>query len=602
MHKVFSTKPENSNIGSEKINDLLPKKAGRPSRGPGPFEQLSSVLHKAHKPSDPPLDALKNAHEKFEDPRSVADWILANPDKFKIYTLDDNVPDTAKDVSKYGFDAAAKELNSFVANNPELLKNATVNAISRTGSRTRSIGSDMGFGAKEKDPIRYVVQPEIKNIKGATSNMERALKIGESFLRDQHSDKPIVVDFIFSPQELAELERALDELEREELQHKKIFQDTKTNLNFGRNEDMSKNGWYAESDGTQKCYKDGKLHCDNGPAEVRPNGTQLFYKNGKLHRDGNLPAMVGVGGTKKYAVNGKYHRVGGEPAIIWSKSPYAKEWWVNGEIQKAVKRDGVIEHYAPGCNERDEARFHREDGPAVIFPNGREEFWLEGVQYPSRADWEYELTHLHNARQQRIQQLDKDLIDEDPIDEVTSSVSENSQTTTKKAEKTTKMNKPSFTDTLKANAASAGYRVAAKQSTKIVKNAILTIMRNKGADNGAIQGISSFLDTEFGEALVAFALGSGLHYVPHFSDDPRVQRLGEEMRIDGMATAGNAVIGEAMAHVLPALTQVLQNLPAADTGTSNVRVEETKDSSKLLEALEEENTQTEEVAPKVAKA
>ena len=152
------------------------------------------------------------------------------------------------------------------------------------------------------------------------------------------------------------------------------------------------------------------------------------------------------------------------------------------------------------------------------------------------------------------------------------------------------MSKPSFTEIVKANAVSAGYRVAGTQATNIIKNAILTVMRNKGADGGALQGISAFLDTEFGEALISFAVGSGLNYVPHFSDDPRVQRLGEEMRVGGMATAGNAVIGEAMAHVLPALTEVLKNLPSTDT--SNVRVLETNE-NKLADALLEEENEEE---------
>jgi hypothetical protein len=367
---------------------------------------------------------------------------------------------------------------------------------------------------------------------------------------------------------------------------------------FGRDREMAikKNGWLHEPDGTQKHYVDGKLHNDLGPAEIRPNGTELFYRNGKLHRDGNLPAMIGRGGTKKYAVNGKYHRVGGQPAIVWSKSPYAQEWWLNGEIKSVLKRDGTQEWYAPGATEREEGRLHREDGPAVVHPNGRQEFWLDGVQYRNQVAWEDALLHRNNSQEQI---LDRELIDEDPIDAY--ETTETTQVSRKKEKK--KMNKPSFTEMLKQNAADAGYRVAATQSTNIVKNAVLTVMRNKGADDGAVAGFAKFLDTEFGAALISFALGAGLNYVPHLSDDPRVARLAEEMRINGMATAGNAVIGEAMAHVLPALTQVLQNLPAVEENASNVRVieAESRSDNRLAETLEEEESEA-TATPKTMKA
>ena len=364
----------------------------------------------------------------------------------------------------------------------------------------------------------------------------------------------------------------------------------------------AKSGWITEPDGTSKHYKNGVLHADGDqPAETRPNGTHLFYKNGSLHRDGNLPAMVGVRGTAKFAVDGKYHRLGGLPAITWSKGPYRHEYWVNGEIQKAVKKDGTQEWFASGCVDRDEAILHRTDGPAVIHPNNREEFWINGNQFNSREQWLGALTRLNDIKEEA---LDQELIDEDPVDEI---YAEEAPATVKdsKTKKEKTMNKPSFTETLKANAVSAGYRVAGTQLTATVKGAILTVMRNKGADGGAIQAFSAFLDTEFGAAMISFMIGSGLPYVPHFGEDPRVQRLATELQVGGMATAGNAIIGEAMQHVLPAITQILQSLPAADgETTSNVRVIEAKDQGKLVEALEteEEESTTEETSTKTMNA
>lgn len=457
-----------------------------------------------------------------------------------------------------------------------------------------------------------------KDIENLYENIDRSVETSKKNSIppvNKHSNPLPGFKVILNKDDLRALEQMLIDMETEEAMRKranpgftrdlnatgnidKNYQQHKQpsleNTNFLTERDnfmsRTKEGWFTEPDGTQKHYKNGKLHRENGPAEVRLNGTQLYYRNGKLHRDGGQPAMIGAGGTTKYALNGKYHRLGGLPAITWSKSPYRQEWWENGEIKRALKKDGTQEWYAPGSTEREEAILHRTDGPALIHPNGKEEFWLDGNNYRSREEWEVALNRLNNMREAA---LDRELIDEDPIE------ADEFETKSSKKE-TTQMTKPSFTEILKQNAADAGYRVAATQSTNIVKNAILTVMRNKGADDGAIAGFSKFLDTEFGAALISFALGSGLHYVPHFGDDPRVQRLAEEMRVNGMATAGNAVIGEAMAHVLPALTEVLQKLPAVEN-SNNVRVEEARD-SKLAEALEEETAEEEEVSSKTMHA
>lgn len=401
-------------------------------------------------------------------------------------------------------------------------------------------------------------------------------------------------DVLVTPEDLGALERLLA-LEADGFAAPNTFD----KAYFGRNLDMNmdKNGWVTEADGTRKHYANGKLHNEIGqPAEIRPNNTRVFYKNGKLHRDGGEPAMIASGGTTKFAVDGKYHRVGGEPAITWSKGPYRREWWVDGQIQRAERKDGTIEWYAPGCKDRDTAIHHRVDGAAIEFPNGMKEYWLNGLKFRSRLDWEAALLQRDAFRQKTEKSIDQGLIDEDPIDTVSVSeeVMNNSKTNLKTEVK--KMNKQSFAEMMKANAISAGYRVAGTQLTTLVKNSILTVMKNKGADGGALQGMSAFLDTEFGAALISFVIGAGLNYVPHVSEDGRVQRLAEEMRVGGMAVAGNAIIGEAMNHVLPAVSQILANLPEAGASSNNVRVESTHDNN-LVEALEEETAEENETAP-----
>lgn len=358
-----------------------------------------------------------------------------------------------------------------------------------------------------------------------------------------------------------------------------------------------KSGWVTDSNGVSRHYNDsGALHNEGSPAEIRTNGTQLYYRNGALHREGGSPAMIGAKGTQKFAVDGKYHRLGGLPAITWSKGPYRSEWWENGEILRAQTKDGIMEYYAPGCNERDTASCHRVDGPAVVYPDGRQEFWLNGRQYSNQQTW---LSALEQLNKQVP--IERQVINEEPIETV-----ETTRTTTSNKVSTSKekpMTKPSFTDTIKANAITAGYRVGATQMTSLVKNAVLAALQSKGTDDGALKSIKSMLDTELGDAFIAFAIGSGLIYVPKLGEDERVQRLAEEMRVNGMATAGNMLVGETLQHLFPAVMSIVNNLPAVATETANnVRVIESTAPNKLAEALEEDEQTTATTDIKTMKA
>lgn len=354
-----------------------------------------------------------------------------------------------------------------------------------------------------------------------------------------------------------------------------------------------KNGWHTEilaktGERVDRHYVDGLLHNDAGPAEKRANGAQLYYRRGQLHREGGMPAFQGLTGTKKYAIDGKYHRLGGEPAVVWSSGPYRHEWWVNGEVQKVITKDGTTKWFAPGATDRDKALLHRTDGPAITHPNGSIQYFLNGRPFPSVTAWELALEQINKDNLNLQRKINEDLIDEDPADTV-----ETTKTFEKKAKN---MTKPamSFTDMIKSNALDAGYRVGATQSTALVRSAIVTLMRKKGANEGAIQGLTTFLETEFGAALISLMIGTGLHYAPTINQDPRVQRLGEEMRIGGMATAGNAVMGELVAQLLPALQEIIQKLPELETGEANgtVRVEETE---RLTKAMEDEEDAEEAV-------
>jgi hypothetical protein len=86
-----------------------------------------------------------------------------------------------------------------------------------------------------------------------------------------------------------------------------------------------------DSDGTQKWFKNGELHRDNGPAIIDSNvfnevGTQYWFQNGFLHRD-NGPAIIYSDGSQSWYKNGFLHKDNG-PAIIYTDGK--KEYYKNG--------------------------------------------------------------------------------------------------------------------------------------------------------------------------------------------------------------------------------------------------------------------------------
>lgn len=142
-----------------------------------------------------------------------------------------------------------------------------------------------------------------------------------------------------------------------------------------------------------------------------------------------------------------------------------------------------------------------------------------------------------------------------------------------------------FMGMVKIDAENAAYRVAAKQISNGVKGAILAILEKQGSGSDKVKAISEMLDTEFGTALIDLVAGMGLTYAPKISEDSRVQRLAGEFRVEGMATAGNAIFDIASQHLLPVVMQAIASLPEPAAETTQVREGE---APKEIEEHEEE--------------
>jgi hypothetical protein len=90
------------------------------------------------------------------------------------------------------------------------------------------------------------------------------------------------------------------------------------------------NGKYTEEikidpDGTISCWRDGRLHREDGSATMYPDGRKAWYKDGELHREDG-PAAEFIDGTKMWFIHDKLHREDG-PAIVYHTG---QSWYIKG--------------------------------------------------------------------------------------------------------------------------------------------------------------------------------------------------------------------------------------------------------------------------------
>eukprot|EP00697_Spironema_sp_BW2_P001901 gnl/Spiro4/12551_TR6641_c0_g1_i1.p1 gnl/Spiro4/12551_TR6641_c0_g1~~gnl/Spiro4/12551_TR6641_c0_g1_i1.p1 ORF type:complete len:368 (-),score=-0.65 gnl/Spiro4/12551_TR6641_c0_g1_i1:707-1810(-) len=149
------------------------------------------------------------------------------------------------------------------------------------------------------------------------------------------------------------------------------------------------------------------------------------------------------------------------------------------------------------------------------------------------------------------------------------------------ARKNTMSNK--IVETLKGDAKEAAYRVAGTQITNGVKLGVVKLFESKGGTSEHMKMLTEVLDSEVGDSLIALLLGYGLNYAPGLKEDPRIQKLSEEFRINGMAVAGNAIVGAAMESFLPVLTGALSALPVEET--SKPRISESSEEEEEEEVV-----------------
>jgi len=95
-------------------------------------------------------------------------------------------------------------------------------------------------------------------------------------------------------------------------------------------------------------------------------------------KEGEEPTMtIDRNGIREWTLsNGKTHRLDG-PAVIYPNGD--KEWWVN---DKQHRVDGPAIEYVDGHKEwYINGQHHREDGPAIEFPDGYKEWYLNDKRH-----------------------------------------------------------------------------------------------------------------------------------------------------------------------------------------------------------------------------
>lgn len=86
---------------------------------------------------------------------------------------------------------------------------------------------------------------------------------------------------------------------------------------------------------------------------------------------------------------------------------------------------------------------------------------------------------------------------------------------------------------VKSDGTDALWRVAAKQSVKLVRAPLVAFLTRQALPAGVVGFLTDLLDTDNGEAVLAYVMGSSMCYLPQFGTDPKFVRLAKECRVLG---------------------------------------------------------------------
>ena len=150
------------------------------------------------------------------------------------------------------------------------------------------------------------------------------------------------------------------------------------------------------------------LHREDGPAAMGPAGAKMWMRRGELHREDG-PALVFPDGGEAYWQNGKVHRIDG-PAITSAEGDHGyaifgvfitKEFFDDAQQQGLIPqetatsviwtKDGLPHNEKGPAIFTSSAQYwsykghlHRLDGPAAVYADGKEGFFLHGFPFTEK--------------------------------------------------------------------------------------------------------------------------------------------------------------------------------------------------------------------------
>ena len=98
------------------------------------------------------------------------------------------------------------------------------------------------------------------------------------------------------------------------------------------------NGLYIDERGSNRWYKNGVLHREDGPAIIWYDGDQWWYKDGKLHREDG-PAVIRPSGFMCWYKDDILHRDDG-PAVIHPDG--GQEWYKEDKLYEPTAHDLMV--------------------------------------------------------------------------------------------------------------------------------------------------------------------------------------------------------------------------------------------------------------------
>ena len=128
--------------------------------------------------------------------------------------------------------------------------------------------------------------------------------------------------------------------------------------------------------------------------------------------------------------------------------------------------------------------------------------------------------------------------------------------------------------TVKVEGTEAVWRTAANQAVMAVREPLIAALRRKGVSETVLGSVGEFLQTEIGMAAIALLLGTALSNIPSFGNNPKVAKLSSEMRIQGMATAGNLLAEMVTGPMRGIMTDLIQGIPEVEELPEDTSVSE----------------------------